>query len=223
MRLYLDGVNDLLHKIEDYDVEVTKDLFNFKKDIWLRATIIPHTALTLVRTIVVQFFRGTGNIIGGALQLDGERVLMGLNDYLSLLIQAIALPILGVITFIMPKTGYYLLSRMAQSFDAPRVASDIIYKHENNPKQVQCSKAISEAIMGVFGAISAFIQTLTLCLEHLLSFNCAAAYDTLHNTGALIVKAPQEGFTNCSKKEFSRTIFTAHRITLESFNPSALL
>lgn len=62
---YLDGINDLANRAADYHVEVGAEYFDFKRDVWLRMTILAHVALTLIRTCVVQFLRGT--------QLQGRR------------------------------------------------------------------------------------------------------------------------------------------------------
>lgn len=222
--LYLDGINDLTCKLEEYKVDTSTDCINIKRDIWLRITIFVHTALNLMRTVILQFFRGTGNILGGIIHLDGERFVMGLNDYFSLLIQAVALPVLGVITFLLPKVGYRLLYNFRQSFDTVRQASDIIYQRDDSIKEA-CHgfrQGLSEAIMGLFGCLTAFIYTVTSTIEHALSLNFSDAYETLRYTGQLIVISPREGLSSCNKKESSRDIYSAHRIALESFNPSSL-
>jgi hypothetical protein len=222
--LYLDGLNDLALSAIDYKAEVSSEYFVAKRDIWLRITIFVHTALTMIRMLTSQFLRGTGNLAAGIAHLDGERIVMGLNDYLSLLIQAVVLPVLGITIFVWPITGFKLLIKLRDWADTERQTNDIIYKHEPNKKETfhDMRQGFSDGMMGIFGGISAFFQMVTLTLEKLLTLNPSEAWNTLLIKGDLIVEAPKEGVTNCCKKGHSSVIYNAHRIALESFNPSLL-
>lgn len=216
--LYLDGVNDLALKAADYNAEVNKDCFNGKRDIWLRITFLAHLALTLVRTVVVQILRGTGNLIAGMIHLDGKRIVMGLKDYFSLLIQAIVLPIVGIAIFCWPRMGFKMLSSFRDFADVERETSDIIYRHVPDKKEGGHAfrETLSNIVMGIFGGISAFFQTITHFIEQLLTLHPCDAKETLLTTGALIFVAPMEALTGCSQESEIRYIFTAHRIALET-------
>jgi hypothetical protein len=214
--LYLDGIHDLTHKLEEYQIDIPTLSFHAKKDIWVRLGIFLHTALTLIRAVALQLLRGTGNLLGGIIHLNGARVVMGMKDYFSLLIQAIALPVLGMVTFVLPKTGYHLLHGFTDFCDTPRQASAIVYKQNNHARERlhKVRQALAEMIMGIFGGASALIQTVTATLEYFLSFNGSGAVESVHYTGELIFSSTLAGMTSCCRTSPSAKIFLAHRIIL---------
>lgn len=223
--LYLDGMNDLLQTIKDYSAN-DSSYFHVKRDCWLRITILVHTALTLIRTITMQLFRGTGDLLSGIIHFDGERILMGLNDYLSLLIQSVSLPVLGCVVFVSPKTGHCILQNICFKLDTTRrLHSEIVYYHEDNPREnlFLARKGLSEAIMGILGGLSAFFYTLTYAIENCLSFSFGdLAREELKSKGCLIAIAPLKGISNSCSQTATKAIYEAHRIDIEFYNPSPL-
>src|SRR5262249_49975998 len=145
---------------------------------------------------------------------------LGCKDYFSLLVQAVVLPVLGLITFFWPRIGYKLLYDLRSRCDAPRQFSDVIYytEEDTNDAKPSTRQRITESIMGILGCISAFVHMVTLFIEQILSLCCGDACTTFSEGLRLTVISPFAA-TGCLD---SKEVYRAHRIAKESFNPSSL-
>lgn len=192
--MYLDGLNDLRETLNHYKIEQDDSWFNLQNTVWLRATIPVHVALTCIRSVAVQSIRGAGNLLGGIILFDGKRILMGLNDYLSLLVQAVVLPVLGFIVFLAPKAGYHILVAFKKIETDRKGASptNIHFQCRGRPDFIKINKEskdsqigskflnglntvfyagygarerVTDVMMGFLGSLSAVVQTVTLTVE----------------------------------------------------------
>lgn len=109
MRLQLDGAY-FLHKVaDDYGYGQSQNRVNsLKKHVWSRLTFLAQAILALVHAVVVQTLRAISSFISGILTLQGKRIRDAGIDVLSILIQVIALPILGIVGTFLPKTVFDL-------------------------------------------------------------------------------------------------------------------
>ncbi|NGX55668.1 MAG: hypothetical protein KR126chlam2_01307 [Chlamydiae bacterium] len=138
MRLHLDGAYALnrfmdgsLRALDYGNLERTTDLSDetpskcvlFARRVWFRLTLPLHFALTIIRTIGGQALRGTSSIVSGVLTLDFHRdgkLVSGLNDYLSLLVEAVVLPLLAIGAIFVPKAIGELLQKGVVRWDVDR-------------------------------------------------------------------------------------------------------
>ena len=131
MRLHLDGacalnmfMNKSLEAPEDADLERIAKLSDespsrcnlLARKAWFRITLPLHFALTIIRTVGGQALRGSALIVSGVLTLDFHRdgkLVSGLIDYLSLVVEAVVLPLLAIASIFKPEVvGTYLRKGM---------------------------------------------------------------------------------------------------------------
>ncbi len=102
--------------------------------------------------------RGTTTILAGVFTLSGEKIVAGLKDYLSLLIQAVALPVIGIVATFHPKTGLGLLGKLTKH-------------HKAYGEQVSSSRyvrIVESFFRGIGGIPSSFIFHSTKSVSFLL-------------------------------------------------------
>lgn len=170
--LALDGFIDLADKLEDYNILSNKS-FNIRGDVWCRLMTPLHVALTLIRTVSVQTLRGSAFIFTGIIHLDKKRVHVGFQDFISTIIQAISLPLLGVVTFISPRRGYKIFQTEANK----------PYHLLKSDYSSECMHLLRKEISTIFiastGTLSALISLVTDITEHFFSGNLNRAKDAL--------------------------------------------
>lgn len=217
MRLNLDGVNDLKSTVSDYGARPSS-FKNGKTEVHLRITALVHTVLTMIRTISVQFCRGTGEIISGGVHWKKENVLEGLKDYLSIVVQTATLPIFGLIVTIYPQGGYEVLDGILSNLDSrTRGKKNLLRPMDEYPEEDfhMLRKGISDAVMGVLGSVSALFRTLTDSAEKLVAFQTEKALEILKKRSKLIILAPTTGFASCCSIENTpEHAYLAHRVEL---------
>ncbi len=131
MRLHLDGAYALHQFMEAEKGELRKQGQKFTDGrisshtlrahkVWSRISQPLHFALIIIRTLGIQACRGTSSIVSGVLTLDIHRdgkLVSGLNDYLSVVVQAIVLPLLGIGAIFKPKAVSDRLGQIVERLD----------------------------------------------------------------------------------------------------------
>lgn len=154
MKLYLDGVKFL----EEVVSLQSKSNYAIVREGWSRLSMPIQVALTWINTVGLQAIRGTTTILAGVFTLSGRKIVDGLKDYLSLLIQAVALPLIGIVATFHPKTGLRLLTRLIryqQIYQEPKSASTYV-------------RIVESFFRGMGGVPYTIIDGSTQSLSHIL-------------------------------------------------------
>ncbi len=172
MKVYFDGADFLEKKV----LVKQKEWSSFvAKEGWSRISMPIHIALETIRTVCCQAIRGTTSICAGIFTLRGGKIVAGLKDYLSLLIQAVALPVIGIVATFHPKTGLTLLQKLTKyHLDYKEVRSTRTYV-----------KIVESFFRGIGGVPSSFISLSTRSVSYLLRGKVKKAGG--HILGALVL------------------------------------
>ncbi len=129
MRLHLDGAYALNQFMEAEKEELGEQVQRFTSNaisartlrahkVWSRISQPLHFALIIIRTLSTQACRGTSSIVSGVLTFDFHgKIVSGLKDYLSLLIEAVALPLLTIGVIFKPRVVKNCLEKMEGQLD----------------------------------------------------------------------------------------------------------
>jgi hypothetical protein len=116
--LHLDGLYTFANRLADYGYDYTSDQedtrskhsldqegIGTKRSFLCRVTVIAQAVLILIQTTGKQSIRGLTFLLSGILTLDGARFKIGMKDFVSVIVQSIALPILGLVAVATPHTA----------------------------------------------------------------------------------------------------------------------
>lgn len=180
---YLNACGWSIFPNEDTEICIRKsaenDRFKWAKaQVFCRIFALFEAAILMITNGVRQTVRGSVSLASGLLTCDAKLIKFGLTDYLSVLVQTIALPLIGLMTIFSPA-------------DAARVAR-AFYREQNGEMRVMSVKGKAD-IFPVFVAFqpslheknflavillraTAPIQTVAYLVEGLastlFSFNC---------------------------------------------------
>ncbi|NGX53431.1 MAG: hypothetical protein K1000chlam4_00142 [Chlamydiae bacterium] len=160
MKLYFDGAEALANVVR----EQTRSRHFVVREGWSRVTMPIQAALMCIRTVGCQTIRGTTNILTGVFIWDKERIKSGLKDYLSMLIQAIALPLIGVVATFHPKAGLRLLNKLKNGHVGGRAK----WQEESSPLTTRYQKIVGCVFRGIGGIPGMVILGSTSSLSSLL-------------------------------------------------------
>lgn len=122
----LDGFHYLNHKVletsgVDQDGLIHPDGNNFRAHL-LHVTMPLHAAFTAAHTILIQVPRGTVEILVGIVTFDLKQIGRGLNDWISTIIQVIALAVIAIVGIISPRAVAWFLDKVESGgWDVERV------------------------------------------------------------------------------------------------------
>lgn len=168
--LHLDGIKAMSDCLKTYgyefrnegedDLDQKYDVFapeSLKSRVLTTFTMPLHAILITVNTLVLQLIRGVVSIAVGLLTLNGRKIFSGLNDLFSTLIQAIALPILGLVASPATRFAAKVCHSVRSKWDAERSPQGLL---KEPPHPLKCVRPVVERAEGVIRGLTA----LPICL-----------------------------------------------------------
>ncbi len=156
------------------------------KHTYIRLTLPLHFALIIIRTIGGQALRGTGMIVAGLLTWDFKRdgkIVFGLTDYLSLMAEAVVLPLLGILAIVKPQAVSAFLNKDDRSNPVDRASNRdshekyIDYKFKGGG----WGKFIIGTVWAITSVPNRFLTSSTNCIQSLLLFDISKTSDNVRH------------------------------------------
>ncbi|NGX55669.1 MAG: hypothetical protein KR126chlam2_01308 [Chlamydiae bacterium] len=192
------------------------------KHTYIRLTLPLHFALTIIRTIGGQALRGTGMIVAGLLTLDFKsdgKIVFGLTDYLSLVVEAVVLPLLGILAIVKPHAVSAFLHKDDNSNRVDRTINRD--SHENyidyEFKGDRWNTFITGTVWAITSVPNRFLTSSTNCIQSLLLFDISKTSDngrhclmTLPTAITSLIKWDLSSFAKMNRMSYEEGLFNSH-------------
>lgn len=126
----------------DVKKETSQPFFQY---VVFRLTLPIQLALSLIQSVTLHILRAIASTLCGILTLDGRKILEGLNDIVSCMIETVALVLFATLTFFLPKTGIKASHKFLNLFH-----EDFIEERQRARPLEGLSKVIVGIVRGVF-------------------------------------------------------------------------
>ena|ERR1700722_3168147 len=183
--LHLDGLYHFTARIAEYGYiydpsnkkqalePIASCASTIKREFWCRITIVVQATLIMLNITVKQGLRAITFMISGILTFDSYRLKVGLTDLMSVGVQALALPILGLLAVCHPtlagNIAHKISRRLNPNWDSPQSV------------QIFSGGAIKIVEWGAL-PFQAGISSLTTFFQEVLSLNPLSAAKQLGYT-----------------------------------------
>lgn len=166
----------------------------FKAHIWCRFTILVQTVVLVVTNLLKHIIRGTVYLVTGVLSFQMDRICLSYKDLLSGVIETVALPILGVISVIIPAKGAELAYRMAHHFNPDashsfRSSQSFNYCQPTFYPKSSCYDIVRGCIACTVERLMAPLSFVATSVAFLVQdiFSCNFTRATVHSMSYLII------------------------------------
>lgn len=130
-----------------------------KKELWSRITMFVQAILHIIGTVVMQGLRGIGSLILGILTADGKKLQNGCMDLFSVLVQTVALAVLGIVGTIHPRKAREL---------AKQITNHKTFKESTSGCAHTLRLSITGVVRGILGAPIGIVDGITLGISGVL-------------------------------------------------------